>query len=139
MFSRILYSTDGSEHAHKAMDYVRELAELHHAEVVVVHAYPSVWSALGTPDYERMFHRRREASTQILEDAASALEEAGLKVSRELLEGPTAEAILNVARTRGVDLIVLGARGLSDLQGLMLGSVSHKVIQYAECPILVVR
>jgi nucleotide-binding universal stress UspA family protein len=75
----------------------------------------------------------------VLEQAAHPLEEAGIRVIRELLEGPLAEAILNVAAVRDCDLIIMGARGLSDLQGLLVGSVSHKVIQHAHCPVLVVR
>ena len=72
-------------------------------------------------------------------EAVKELESAGLTVKVELLEGPMAEAILRVAETRGANLIVLGARGSSSLQGLLLGSVSQKVIQYTTCPVLVVR
>lgn len=139
MFARILYPTDDSEHAKKALDVARELAEKYGAEVVVLHAYPHVFDALGTPDYERMLNRRIENGTRIVEPAAAALEEAGLAVKRELLEGPVAEAILNVAKVRECDLIVMGARGLSNLEGLLVGSVSQKVVQHATCPVLVVR
>ena len=139
MFTRILYATDGSDHARKALDYTRELATLMKAEVIVVHAYASISDILGEPEYDRVLQRRLEAATEVLEEAAGALEAAGIPVVRELLEGPMAEAILRVAEVRECDLIVVGARGLSDLQGLLLGSVSHKVIQHAACPVLVVR
>ena len=100
MFTRILYATDGSDHARKALDYTQELAEKYEAEVIVLHAYPHVFDALGTPDYERILNRRLEAGTEVLSEAEKALEAAGLKVKRELLEGPVAEAILNVAGVR---------------------------------------
>jgi nucleotide-binding universal stress UspA family protein len=67
------------------------------------------------------------------------IEVAGLKFQTELLEGPVAEAIMNVAETRDADLIVLGARGMSSLEGLLLGSVSQKVIHHTTCPVLVVH
>ena len=73
------------------------------------------------------------------EDEAGVLRAEGVEAERDLAAGPMAEAILKAAEVRGCDLIVLGARGLSDLQGLLLGSVSHKVIQHAACPVLVVR
>ena len=139
MFTRILYATDGSDQARKALDYTRELATLMNAEIIVVHAYASISDILGEPEHDRVLQRRLDAATDVLEEAAGALEVTGIPVVRELLEGPMAEAILRVAKVRECDLIVVGARGLSDLQGLLLGSVSHKVIQHAACPVLVVR
>ncbi len=56
-----------------------------------------------------------------------------------LREGNPAEAILKAAKQVDADLIVLGTRGLSDLKGLLLGSVSHKVIQLSPCSCLVVK
>jgi nucleotide-binding universal stress UspA family protein len=53
--------------------------------------------------------------------------------------GSVAPAILDAAKTFDAKLIVLGTRGLSDFAGLLLGSVAHKVIHHAECPVLVVR
>jgi nucleotide-binding universal stress UspA family protein len=50
-----------------------------------------------------------------------------------------ASAILQEARDLDAGMIVVGSRGLSDLGGLLLGSVAHKVIQLATCPVLVVR
>ena len=47
MFICIVYATDGSEHAHKALENARDLSKLHHAELLVVHAYPSVSDLLG--------------------------------------------------------------------------------------------
>lgn len=139
MFTHILYATDGSEHARKALDYARELAKMHSAQVVIVHAYPVTTDMLGWPDYDRLLQYRIGVANGILEEAAAALEAEEIPVVRELLEGPMAEAILSVAEARECDLIVMGARGLSDLQGLLLGSISHKVIQHAKCPVLVVR
>jgi nucleotide-binding universal stress UspA family protein len=57
----------------------------------------------------------------------------------EVLEGSAAEAILEVASTRKSDLIVMGSRGLGTLSGLLLGSQSQKVVQHANCPVLIVK
>jgi nucleotide-binding universal stress UspA family protein len=53
--------------------------------------------------------------------------------------GQEAPAILDVAEDFGADLIVMGSRGLTDLSGLLLVSVAHKVIHLASCPVLAVR
>ncbi len=139
MFTRILYATDGSEHAQKALEYVLELARMHGAEVILLHAFPPVSDLIGAPYRESYLAGCFAAGTDLLDEVEDSLKAADIPVVRELLEGPAAEAILRVAEIRDCDLIVLGARGLSNLQGLLLGSVSHKVIQHANCPVLVVR
>jgi len=57
----------------------------------------------------------------------------------ELIEGDSAEAIIDVAKTRKSDVIVMGSRGLGRLAGLVLGSTSQKVVSHAPCPVLIVR
>ena len=56
-----------------------------------------------------------------------------------MIEGDPAETILKVAKTRDIDLIVMGARGMGRLHGLLLGSTSQKVLSLAPCPVLIVR
>ncbi len=139
MFKRILYATDGSEHAHKALSYARDIALLHGAELIVVHAYPALADLKSFGDYDDVIAHRIAQGLEILNEAAKELENDGVKVEKELLEGPMAEAILRIAEVREADLIILGARGRSSFEGLLLGSVSQKVIQHATCPVLVVR
>jgi nucleotide-binding universal stress UspA family protein len=143
MFRHILYATDGSEHARKALSYVCELAKLHRSAVTVVHAYlaPTFYypDILATPYYEEIMERSQQMAEELVDEAVRKLRMSSIGVTRELVQGPPANAILKAAKDHRCDLIVLGARGLSDLQGLLLGSISHKVIQHTECPVLVVR
>ncbi len=139
MFECIVYATDGSEYALKALAYARDLTKLHDAELFVVHAYPSVSDLLGHKEYNAVLVHRIADAKKIIEEAVKELELAGLTFEIELLEGPLAEAIINVAETRGADLIIIGARGMSSIEGLLLGSVSQKVIHHAPCPVLVIR
>ncbi|MCB9100913.1 MAG: universal stress protein, partial [Anaerolineales bacterium] len=90
-------------------------------------------------DYELLVARRESAGQAILDQARQQLGEVSILVKEELLEEPAAEAILNVAQIRQADLIVMGTRGRSSLEGLLLGSVSQKVIHHADCPVMVVR
>lgn len=139
MFKRIVYATDGSEHAKKALAYVRDIARQREAAVIIVHAYPPLADLKSFGDYDEVIAHRTAQGLEILNEAARELADAGVDVEAELLEGPMAEAILRIAEVREADLIVLGARGKSSFEGLLLGSVSQKVIQHADCPVLVVR
>lgn len=81
-----------------------------------------------------------EIGDYVLENAQMAAEEAGARNVRTWLEdGDYADAILDVASDLGVDLIVIGRRGLGRIGSLFLGSVSNKVLQHAECDVTVVR
>ena len=139
MFRQIVVGIDGSEHSHRALEYAKYLGGMAGATLWLVHAVPHTPEVLGKPDQEDLIARRMSAGQAVLDEACQMLGETTLNVEEELLEGPAAEAILRVAETRGADLIVMGTRGLGSLQGLLLGSVSDKVIREAHCPVMVVR
>jgi nucleotide-binding universal stress UspA family protein len=139
MFKTIVYATDGSVQARKALAYARDLAVSNRADVYVVYVYPNISDLLGYKEHETIASRRINMGQDVVAEAVKTLQAADVKVTSEVLEGPTAEAIVRVAKIRKADLIVVGARGCSSFKGLLLGSISHKVIQYATCPVLVVR
>ena len=139
MFKNIVYATDGSDHARQAMVYARDLAKSNNATLFVVHAYPSISDLLGYKEYDAIASRRIAHAQEIVGQVIRELKDAGIDLEQEVLEGPTAEAILRVADIRKADLIIVGARGRGSFKGLLLGSVSQKVIQHAPCPVLVVR
>ena len=138
MFERVLLATDGSSHAKEALKYVCDLARRDHAQVIVVHAFAPVPSYLGEPWEDRAMARHVAAGHQVANEAAQRLQEAGLEVIVEVLEGPPADAILRVADVRQCDLIVMGSRGHGTLASLLLGSVSHRVLAHAQTPVMIV-
>jgi nucleotide-binding universal stress UspA family protein len=139
VYKNIVVAIDGSSHSQAALEHAILLAEKFDAAVWLVHVFPRTSDLLGYDEYESLVAKRENEGQKILEKARGQFQDSVVVVRTELLEGPEAEAILTVAETRQADLIVMGTRGFSSLQGLLLGSVSQKVIQHAHCPVMVVR
>lgn len=92
------------------------------------------------PMEEFSYEARRAVSRRILSDASKiATQLEAPAVETVSLEGEPVPQILELANKLNADLIVVGSRGLSDLKGLLMGSVSHKLCQLARCPCLTVR
>lgn len=140
MFQHILLAFDGSASAQRAAERAGALARAQRPAAVVrlVVAVESVSANLGEPDFSRLASERTLRGRALMGQARGLLG-AGLDVHEELLFGPPAEEILEVARVRGCDLIVMGTRGHSPLQGLLFGSQAQKVVAGAACPVLVVH
>ena len=139
MFRNILLGVDGSEHALRASKFAGDLARQLGSNLWVVACYDPVPPYLGEPNFQQAFDERLRHANGILDQALEVVGEIQGELKTEILEGPPAEAILNVAEVRGNDLIIMGTRGLSRLAGLLIGSQSQKVIMHASCPVLLVR
>lgn len=137
MFEKILIAVDGSDHARKATPVTIELAKTGKAEVVVMHVY-EVPHARGPVAPAEQPEEAKSLTGAIVKEITSA----GVPARGEVIStsaGKAAAAIVDTARDEKADLIVMGSRGLSELEGLLLGSVTHKVLQLADRPVLVVR
>lgn len=139
MYKNILLAVDGSEHALNAATLAGEMARFHQASLRIVVVYDPMPAYLGEPDFQYVVSARLEHATVVIDEAQKFAGEIPAGVHTEILEGPEAEAILNVATTRENDLIIMGTRGLGRLTGFFLGSVSQKVVAHAACPVLLVK
>ena len=139
MFNNILLAVDGSEYSHRAIEYSRSLAERYEANLWIVHVFSHTSDLLGYQDFEKLYAKRKSAGQPVLDSAKKILGSTTFKVHEELLEGSEAEAILTVAENRQADLIVMGTRGFGAVKGLLVGSVSRKVIHLSTCPVMVVH
>lgn len=139
MYKQILAAIDGSDCSWRALEHTRSLAETFHARILLVHAFLHTSDLLSYDDFERLISKRKQVGQTYLDDARERIGTIACEIGDELLEGPEAEAILTIARSREVDLIVMGSRGLGTLEGFLLGSVSRKVMHYAACPVLIVK
>lgn len=137
MITRILLAVDGSEWSNRAIPMAAELARKFGAEIVVFHAQERVMGRGGsyavetTDDAQGMTDR---VVAWLKDEEVSARGE-----TRVCYTGHIARELAKLARTQGADMIVMGSRGLSEVGGLMLGSVVNKVLHLAEVPVLIVR
>jgi nucleotide-binding universal stress UspA family protein len=135
----ILLPVDGSEHAARATAYTLKMAGLMRARVLLLHCHRPFPVKLGEPYFQKAIDRIMVDSSALLEPLRSTLTENGVEVTDLIMEGPPADKICDVAQVESCEMIIMGSRGRSDLKGLLLGSVAHRVLQQAPCPVLVVR
>jgi len=138
MFERILAGVDGSAAALRAARQAGDLARVLGAHLYVVVAFDPIPDYLGEPYWEEAAAARLGKAQRVLEQAVEAIGDVPSGIETEMLEGRPAEAILEVAKNREADLIVVGTHGNHALHSLLLGSQSHKIISRATCPVLVV-
>lgn len=169
MFQNIVVATDGSDNAKRATEIGAELATACGARLTIVHVAPSYVSLEDVEKTKDLpqeakdeIKRMRDAmggfemsayapvpapqsaieflGNAVLDRADNIARESGMtNTSRVLTYGNAAEKIVAEAEKAIADLVVIGTRGLSDLRGLVMGSVSHKVIQLAKCPCVSVK
>ena len=133
----IVVGYDGSETAKRALERTAELASKEGATVTAVSAVqvlPPAGRSAGAIDPDEVTERRQELS-----EAEAFLAEKGIKANLVEGHGDPAEVIVDAAKETGADLIVVGTRGLSTAERVLLGSVSTKVLHDAPCDVLVVR
>lgn len=139
MFKNILLAVDGSEHAIHAARLAGDMARIMTAEIYLVVSFDPVPKYLGEPLLQQAISARIQEADQIIQAALAEVDDIPGMLHTEVLEGPPAETILSVAEVRGVDLIIMGVRGLGRIAGLVVGSQSQKVVANAACPVLLVR
>jgi len=139
MYDKILVAVDHSAISDRALLAARDLALLSKGEVWVLHLREreiAVKTGLAMMD-----ETESDANAKV-SAAVDKLAEAGVKAHGEVrttLFGYAARDIVDDAIAHGVDVIVMGSRGRSDLAGFLLGSTAHKVIHLADRPVLIVR
>ena len=143
MFKKILYPTDFSEISHKAIAALLQLKEAGTREVVLIHVIDSrnldAMVHWAPADYEST---RKVIENAAVENAAAVVKElknAGLEVTVRILEGIPTREILKAAEEPGVTSIIIGSHGKSNLQEILMGSVSETVIRKAEKPVIVIK
>jgi nucleotide-binding universal stress UspA family protein len=136
MFKVIIWATDGSSQAKRALPFAKDLAQANGARLIVVHAREIMAGRSAGP-----VHLDEDQVQAALGKQVADLKQQGLATTLqmgEVMAGGAAEVIADIADKEGADLIVTGTRGHGTLTGLLVGSVTHRLIQIAHCPVLVV-
>jgi nucleotide-binding universal stress UspA family protein len=142
---RILCPVDFSEFSYHALEYAVVLAQWYESEITVLHAFsmpigapvvPYAGAMLPEPPVVTPAHREQLGKS--LEEFVEPLAGCGVRICRQIGEGPAVDQIVAHAKSASADLIVIGTHGRSGFERLLLGSVAEKVLRKASCPVLTV-
>jgi nucleotide-binding universal stress UspA family protein len=134
---RILIATDGSPEAREAVEYGLDLARSSHASATVVHVRRATEPFVGDRFYQHEISDGLRRIDNSGDHAMRVAAELGVETDVSILEGDPAARIIEIARLKDVDLIVLGSRNRGPLVAALLGSVSNDVVTHADRPVLV--
>lgn len=143
MYRRILIPTDGSTRSDAAIEMGVNLAKSVGAEVMVLHVVPKIpqYAQLdysGT-SYKAFIEELEKFGEQMLLLVKEKFADSGIKLETKMCKGNPSHEICLEAKEGRYDLIVMGSRGLGEVKGLLMGSVSSKVVKHADCPVLIVK
>lgn len=136
---RILAAVDGSAHSDRVLDKAIEYARLLEGEVLLVYCHKKYPKLLGQPYRDEAISAIMNKTERVFAPYLVKLRESGVKFAELAVEEPAGTMLATVAANEKCEMIIMGSRGKSDLEGLIIGSVTHKVLHLAKCPVLVVK
>jgi len=150
MISTILIALDGSPHSIKAVEVGSQIAAALKAKLVLLNVAKPDKSIEAMKEFAKVEHSTdrdadvidilKRGALQMLKGEAVKAKSAGVEnVFLEVEEGPIARTVVARGKHHNADIIVVGSRGLGDIEGLLRGGVSHRVETLAKCPVLVVK
>jgi len=140
IFDHILLAMDGSESALQAAKAAGDLARaVQTKELQIVIAHEPVPSYSGGPHTYNTINADPDTAQDLVQVAEDAVGSVPAAVHSELIEGQITETVINMAKTRRSDLIIMGAQGLGRLAGALLGINAQRIVSEAPCPVLIVR
>ena len=138
MFSRILVAVDGSESAKKAFEKSIYLAQKCSSKIDLVHVVQCELGGDSATTFELIDELKTKAQ-KMLEEYKIQAAKNNVFIQIMVTQGDPAQAIIELAKAKSYDLIIMGTRGRTAFQELLIGSVSQKVMHHASCPVMVVR
>lgn len=145
MFKKILVPLDGSAASQASLRPAIELARLSRGSLTLVHViegFPMTAPPVDEASWQLIIDALRNRGQAVLDEAVAAARASGVDVSTSLIEFPNlrvADAIVDLAREAGCDLIVIGTHGRRGVTRWVLGSDAERVLRGSPCPVLLVH
>ncbi len=138
MIKNILVPYDGSKYSNRALTYACNLAKKNESRISLIHVIDNsrVIVFVSRKDY---LNELRNFGNKALKKANRITEKMEVKSEQVIKEGKPAEQILNFAKKGKYDLIVVGNKGLGSIDRFFMGSVSTKLVNNSQCPVLIVK
>ena len=135
----ILVPVDFTDSSNRAADYAVALARQFHAKIVLLHVIePFTYSVTDTIVITDHYAALGAIADRMMDLLARKLSKHGIKIERAVMSGSPYWTILDQARKRRSDLIVMGTHGRTGIEHLLVGSVAERVVRLAPCPVLTV-
>jgi len=138
---KIIVPVDGSEESKKAAKKAIYIAKHIKSSIIALYVIDSsfttnygIGSDMLSPDFSALLKREAEI---VLNEVAKMGKRNGVRVVKKIVEGVPSEEIIKAANKK--DLIIMGSRGRSALERILIGSVSEKVLHHAPCSVMIVR
>jgi nucleotide-binding universal stress UspA family protein len=140
IFQKILVALDGSEHSERALEAAIQIGKGLNCKLVLLTVYSvTAAPAVGPESAVMAIEHFRDFGKRILAEAEERVRSEKIEVETELAEGNAVDVIVKKSKEGKFDMIVMGARGLSTIKKIFVGSVSEGVIRNAPCPVLIVK
>jgi nucleotide-binding universal stress UspA family protein len=137
MFKNVIWATDGSEHADRALATALAIVEEGHGKLVAVHANEIMGGRGGGFSVFADEEELRDHIQAQVNDLVAAGVDAEFRVATGVQRDP-GDLIADEARKLRADVIVVGTRGHGRIAGMLLGSVTQRLLHVAPCPVLAV-
>lgn len=137
---KILLPFDNSVHSVNAAHYALSFAQLFRAQITIIYCYE--WEAslteIPSPLLKDIESTSKKRAENILKLADEIFNDRGVEYTLKAIYGSPGRELFKLSKSKQYDLIIMGSHGHSDIAGLFLGSVTHKVLNTIYCPVLVV-
>ncbi|MGI0056877.1 MAG: universal stress protein, partial [Nitrosarchaeum sp.] len=134
----ILVAVDGSMSAKKAFEKSLFLSQKCNSKLDIVHVIPCEFGGDSATVFELLSELKIKGE-KVLEECKKEAAKNNISVELMIESGDPAQIIIEITKNKNYDLIIIGTRGKSVFQELLLGSVALKVMHHARCPVMVVR
>ena len=136
-FNKIVVGVDGSPSSNAALEWAAQEAELRGSTLELIHAwnYPN----LGYGGYVAVLEDFEKDAAALLDEVVASVRKnyPSLKLVSSLIQGPTAQTIMD--RAKEADMVVVGSRGRGGFSGLLLGSVGQQLVHHCPAPVVIIH